>query len=135
MLTISRGPSPPFDDHSEKEVRQLVGVADAVQLLEDILSQKQYLKAVQLLHTIRKHWREDVFGSGEEDDVHCLFFIYARYITDQQEGEQAGLCDATVYCIYVSVKGYSKYGLAPRTFSTLCTTMSISKLPAIFSYV
>ena len=55
MLTISRGPSPLFDNHSEREVSQLVGVADAAYLLEDVLSQKQYLKAVQLLHTIRKH--------------------------------------------------------------------------------
>ena len=87
MLTVSRGPSPPFDDHSEREVGQLVGTIDAVHLLEDVLSQKQYLRAVQILHTIRKSWREEeLFGSGEEDDVHCLFFIYARYITDQQEG-------------------------------------------------
>ena len=70
-----------------------MGVADAMHLLEDVLSQKQYLKAVQFLHTIRKHWREEeVFGSGEQDDIHCLFFIYARYLTDQLEGEQAGLC-------------------------------------------
>ena len=88
MLTVSRGPSPPFDDDSEREVGQLVGVADAVRILEDTLSQKQYLRAIQLLHVIRKNWKEeDVFGSDEEDDVDCLFFVYARYATDRQEGE------------------------------------------------
>ena len=55
MLIISRGSSPLFDNHSEREVWQLVGMADTVHLLEDVLSRKQDLKAVQLLHTIRKH--------------------------------------------------------------------------------
>lgn len=88
MLTVSRGPSPPFDDNSEKEVGQLVGVANAVQVLEDALSQKQYLRAVQLLHVMRKNWKEeDVFGTGDKDDVDCLFFIYACFVTDGQKGE------------------------------------------------
>lgn len=27
-----------------------------------------------------------MFGSSEEDDVDCLFYIYARFLTDKQEG-------------------------------------------------
>ena len=93
VLTISRGPSPPPGDFSEKEVEQMVGVPDALRALEDALAQRQCFRAVQLLHTMRKQWkREEVFGSGEEDDVDCLFFIYARYISDRQEGE---LCAST----------------------------------------
>ena len=66
----------------------MVGVSDALRALEDSLSQRQCMRAVQLLHTMRKQWkREEVFGTGEEDDVDCLFFIYARYISDHQEGE------------------------------------------------
>lgn len=88
VLTISRGPSPPPGDYSEKEVEQMVGVPDALRALEDTLAQRQCLRAVQLLHTMRKQWkREEVFGSSEDDDVDCLFFIYARYISDRQEGE------------------------------------------------
>ena len=88
VLSISRGPSPPPGDYSEKEVEQMVGVSDAMRALEDSLAQRQCLRAVQLLHTMRKQWkREEVFGTGEDDDVDCLFFIYARYISDRQEGE------------------------------------------------
>ena len=88
MLTISRGPSPPFDDFSEREVGQLSNMSDAVHLLEDVLNRKQYLRAIQLLHTMRKNWRdEEMFGTAEGDDVHCLFFIYAHFITDQQQGK------------------------------------------------
>ena len=88
VLSISRGPSPPPGDYTEKEVEQMVGVSDAVRALEDSLAQRQCLRAVQLLHTMRKQWkREEVFGTGEDDDVDCLFFIYARYISDRQEGE------------------------------------------------
>ena len=88
VLSISRGPSPPPGDYSEKEVEQMVGVSDAVRALEDSLAQRQCLRAVQLLHTMRKQWkREEVFGTGEDDDVDCLFFVYARYISDRQEGE------------------------------------------------
>lgn len=88
VLSISRGPSPPPGDYSEKEVEQMVGVPDALRALEDSLAQRQCLRAVQLLHTMRKQWkREEVFGTSEEDDVDCLFFIYARYISDRQEGE------------------------------------------------
>ncbi len=87
MLTVSRGPSPPFDDFSEREVDQLSEASDAVHLLEEVLSQKQYLRAVQLVHTMRKKWREEnVFGTGEGDDVHCLFFIYACFITEKKQG-------------------------------------------------
>ena len=28
----------------------------------------------------------EVFGGSEDDDVDCLFFIYARFLTDNQEG-------------------------------------------------
>ncbi len=88
MLTVSRGPSPPFDDFSEREVSQLTDLSDAVRLLEEVLKQKEYLRAVQLLHTMRKNWRdEEVFGTGVGDDIHCLFFIYARFITGRQQGK------------------------------------------------
>ena len=101
VLTISRGPSPPPGDYSEKEVEQMVGVPDALRTLEDALAQRQCLRAVQLLHTMRKQWkREEVFGAGEEDDVDCLFYIYARYISDRQEGEPSELNDVCV-CVCV----------------------------------
>ena len=65
----------------------MASVADAIRVLEDMLSQHHYPKAVQLLRTIRKQWKgEGEFGSMEEDDVDCLFFIYARYVCDRQEG-------------------------------------------------
>ena len=28
----------------------------------------------------------ELFGSTEDDDVDCLFFIYASFLTDNQEG-------------------------------------------------
>lgn len=27
-----------------------------------------------------------MFGSTEDDDVDCLFYVYARFLTDRQEG-------------------------------------------------
>lgn len=68
----------------------MASMADAVRALEDMLSQRHYLKAIQLLRTSRKQWKgENELGSMEEDDdVDCLFFIYARsrYVADRQEG-------------------------------------------------
>lgn len=31
----------------------------------------------------------EMFGNTEDDDVDCLFYIYAKYITDRQEGMKA----------------------------------------------
>ena len=31
----------------------------------------------------------EMFGNTEDDDVDCLFYIYANYITDRQEGMEA----------------------------------------------
>ena len=85
VLSLSRGSSPPLDDHSYTEMEQHHSMENAVSSLEDALSQRQHLKAVQLLHTMRKQWkREEVLGVTEEDDVDCLFFIYARYVVDRQ---------------------------------------------------
>ena len=87
VLSLTRGSSPPLDDHSYSEVEQLHSMEAAVSSLEDALSQHQHLKAVQLLHTMRKQWKgEEVLGVSEEDDVDCLFFIYARYVVDRQGG-------------------------------------------------
>lgn len=108
MLAISRGPSPPFDDFSEREVGQLSSMSDAVHMLEDVLNRKQYLKAIQLLHTIRKNWRdEEMFGTGEGDDVQCLFFIYAHFITNQQQGRTHVLRDCMCYfsCVELCAVG------------------------------
>lgn len=89
VMVISRGPSPPLKDHSERDIEQLMSLSEAIRTLEDTLTQKQYLKSVQLLHSIRKQWkREEVFGANEDDDVDCLFFLYARYLTDRQEGKE-----------------------------------------------
>ena len=87
-VVLGQGSSHATDDHTYLEVSNM---ADAVRLLEDMLSQHQYLKTVRLLHIIRKQWKgEGEFGSmEEEDDVDCLFFIYARYLADQQEGESS----------------------------------------------
>jgi hypothetical protein len=61
--------------------------AEALQVLEDTLTQKQWSRAVQLLRAIRRQNRDlDVLGGSEDDDVDCLFFIYARFLTDNQEG-------------------------------------------------
>ena len=85
VLSLSRGSTPPLDDHSYSEVEQLQSLEAAVSSLEDTLSQHQYLKAVQLLHTVRKQWKgEEEVGVSEEDDVDCLFFIYTRYVVDRQ---------------------------------------------------
>lgn len=84
VLSLSRGASPPLDDHSYSEVEQLHSMAEAVSALEDTLGQRQHLKAIQLLHTMRKQWKgEDVLGTQEDDDVDCLFFIYTRYVADR----------------------------------------------------
>ena len=29
----------------------------------------------------------EMFGCSEDDDVDCLFFIYARFLSDKQEGQ------------------------------------------------
>lgn len=85
VLFLSRGSSPPPDDHSHSEVEQFHNMADAVSSLEDTLGQRQHLKAVQLLHWMRKQWKgEEFLGVAEEEDVDCLFFIYARYVADRQ---------------------------------------------------
>ena len=85
VLSLTRGSSPPLDNHSYSEIEQLQSMADAVSALEDTLSQRQYLKAVQLLHTMRKQWKgEEILGTVEDDDVDCLFFIYATYVADGQ---------------------------------------------------
>ncbi len=86
VLSLSRGSSPlPLDDHSYSELEHFQSMADAIGALEDTLGQRQYLKAVQLLHTVRKQWKgEEELGTGEDDDVDCLFFIYARYMADRQ---------------------------------------------------
>ena len=79
-------------------MEQMVGVPDAVRALEDSLAHRQCQRAVQLLHTMRKHWKREVFGTGEDDDIDCLFFIYSRYVSDRQEGEFCCifLCSAAV---------------------------------------
>ena len=87
VLFLSRGSSPPPDDHhAHNEVEQLQSMADAMSSLEDALGQQQHLKAVQLLRWMRKQWKgeEECLGMGDEDDVDCLFFIYARYVADRK---------------------------------------------------
>lgn len=85
VLFMSRGASPPPDDHAHSEVEQLQGMADAVSSLEDTLGQRQHLKAVQLLRWMRKQWKgEEFLGMADEDDVDCLFFIYAKYVADRR---------------------------------------------------
>ena len=85
VLSLSRGSSPPLDNHSYSEVEQLHSMADAISALEDTLGQRQYLKAVQLFHTVCKQWKgEEELGFREDDDVDCLFFIYAGYVADRQ---------------------------------------------------
>lgn len=85
VLTLRRGSSPLLDGHAYCKVEQLHSMADAISSLEDILGQRQHLKAVQLLRAMRKQWKgEEFLGTAEDDDVDCLFFIYARYMTDRQ---------------------------------------------------
>ncbi len=52
VLVHSRGPSPPLDEGTHREVQRM-GVSDAVQALETALRQKQCFRAVQLLHNMR----------------------------------------------------------------------------------
>ncbi len=89
VQSLSRSSSPPLDVPPYYEVKQLSTLSEAVSSLEDSLSQHQYLKAVQILHVARKQWNgeKDLGTLEEEDDVDCLFFIYARYLSDRQEGE------------------------------------------------
>ena len=92
VLSLSRGSSPPLDDHSYSEVEHQ-SMPDAIGSLEDTLGQQQYHKAVQMLHTVRKQWKgEEGLGASEDDDVDCLFFIYARYVADRQ-----GMCVCVWY--------------------------------------
>ena len=53
VVAVSRGPSPPLDDCSEREVRDMRSVVEAVGALENALQHKDFLRAVQLLHAIR----------------------------------------------------------------------------------
>ena len=53
VVAVSRGPSPPLDDHSEREVGGMGCVAEAVRALEDSLQHRDFLRAVQLLHAVR----------------------------------------------------------------------------------
>ena len=53
VLAVSRGPSPPLDDGSEREVRDMRSMAEAVGALENACKHKDLLRAVQLLHAIR----------------------------------------------------------------------------------
>ena len=53
VVAVSRGPSPPLDDHSEREVGGMGGVAEALRVLEDALQHRDCLRAVQLLHALR----------------------------------------------------------------------------------
>ena len=89
VRSLSRSSSPPLDKPPYYEVEQLSTLSEAVSSLEDSLSQHQYLKAVQILHVARKQWNgeKELDMLEEEDDVDCLFFIYARYLSDRQEGE------------------------------------------------
>ncbi len=88
VQSLSRSSSPPLDKPPYYEVEQLSSLSEAVSSLEDSLSQHQYLKAVQILRVARKQWNGEELGAlEEEDDVDCLFFIYARYLSDRQEGE------------------------------------------------
>ena len=110
VMVASRGPSPPLLDHASlTELQAMGGEADATAALEECVGRRQYLRAVQLLHTIRwgplfaggvvchmtsvcgcrKQWPGAVFGSSDEDDVDSLFFIYARQLLASQEGTYA----------------------------------------------
>ena len=102
LVSLSRGSPPPLDDNSYNEVEQH-SLNSAVRTLEDLLSQRHYLKAVQLLHTVRKQWKgEEVLGTAEDDDIDCLFFIYARYVADRQEGQPKKRNFFTVYIYPIS---------------------------------
>ena len=62
--------------------------SDVIRILEDCLSQKQWSRAVQLLRAARRQYKDmEMFGNSEDDDVECLFFIYAKYLTDKQAGK------------------------------------------------
>ena len=98
---LGRVPSPLLE-----QVIPVQSIPTDIQVLEDTLSQKQWSRAVQLLRAIRyvsfppsnisdrdcilkyrRHKRDiEVFGGSEDDDVDCLFFLYARFLTDNQEG-------------------------------------------------
>ena len=40
----------------------------------------------------------EIFGDSEDDDVDCLFYIYARYLTDSEEGIEPSPT-SNIYCI------------------------------------
>ena len=105
---LCRDSSPPLDDHCYIELEQLHNLPDAVSALEDTLTQRQYLRAIQLLHAMRKHWKGEALGMLSDDDIDCLFFMYARYMTEDREGmdicmhviEYQVLCTVCMY-IYI----------------------------------
>lgn len=39
----------------------------------------------------------EIFGNAEDDDVDCLFYIYARFLTDRQEGKLQSKCTCALY--------------------------------------
>lgn len=47
----------------------------------------------------------EMFGSTEDDDVDCLFYVYAKYITDRQEGMTNVACalhyGIVIYSMYI----------------------------------
>ena len=53
VLTCSRGPSPPLDEGSHRDVTKMASVADGLRTLEDALGKKEYVRAVQMLHSMR----------------------------------------------------------------------------------
>jgi len=80
VLSLARDSSPSLDEQSYYEAaEQPASLSEALHSLEDSLSQRQHLKAVQLLRAMRKQWKEEELGSlEEEDDVDCLFLGQTR---------------------------------------------------------
>ena len=70
----------------------------AVATLLQLMEQKELTHTVHKLHVYRRKWRGEVFGSGDDDDVDVLFYLYARHLAEKQEG-QGEVIPSVVYSI------------------------------------
>ena len=58
----------------------------AINQLLDLIEKKQFFEVVNELHVYRRIWRGSVFGSTNDHDLPALFYLYARYLAEKQEG-------------------------------------------------
>ena len=64
-----------------------------------MMERKKLYEAVNKLHYFRRKWRNEAFGQSDEDDLDVLFYMYAHYLAERQEGPgQSGCSVVGVVC-------------------------------------